>query len=136
MYKNIIVPVEIDRTEEGKAMLGKVKDLADQSGKVTIVNVVEDVPGFMTAELPDGLVEKAAHAAKASLMKLAEEAGISADVQIRGGRPHHAIVGLADEVGADLILIASHNPGIRDYLLGSTAAGVVRHAKCSVLVHR
>ena len=136
MFKNIIVPVEIDRIEEGKAMLGKVKDLADQGGKVTIVNVVEDVPGFMTAELPDGLVEKASHSARASLEEMAKETGISADVQIRGGRPHHAIVGLADEVGADLILIASHNPGIRNYLLGSTASGVVRHAKCSVLVHR
>ncbi len=136
MFKNIVVPVEIDRSEEGKAMLGKVKNLADKGGKVTIVNVVEDVPGLMTAELPDGLVEKASHTARASLVEMAKEAGLTADVQIRGGRPHHAIVGLADEVGADLILIASHNPGIRNYLLGSTAAGVVRHATCSVLVHR
>ena len=136
MFKNIIVPVEIDRAEEGRAMLAKVKDLLDEGGKVTITNVVEDVPGLITAELPDGLVEKAARNAKSTLVEMAKEAGVEADVQIRSGRPHHAIVGLAEEIGSDLILIPSHNPGMRDYLLGSTAANVVRHANCSVLVCR
>jgi nucleotide-binding universal stress UspA family protein len=43
---------------------------------------------------------------------------------------------VAEEKGADLIIIASHRPGLKDYFLGSTAAKVVRHAKCSVLVIR
>ena len=38
--------------------------------------------------------------------------------------------------GVDLIIVASHRPGLQDYFLGSTAAKVVRHAKCSVLVIR
>lgn len=37
---------------------------------------------------------------------------------------------------AELIVIASHKPGFSTYLLGSTAAAVVRHAKCPVLVVR
>ena len=101
---------------------------------VTVVNVVEDVPGFLTAELPDGLVEKAAHDARSSLVDMVKTAGLDADVQIRGGRPHHAVVTLANELDADLILIASHEPGLQDYFIGSTAAGVVSRAKCSVLV--
>jgi len=43
---------------------------------------------------------------------------------------------VAQEKGVDLIIIASHRPGLQDYFLGSTAAKVVRHAKCSVLVIR
>ena len=35
-----------------------------------------------------------------------------------------------------MIVIASHDPGLADYLLGSTAGRVVRHAHCSVLVVR
>ena len=35
-----------------------------------------------------------------------------------------------------MIVIASHDPGLVDYLLGSVAARVVRHAHCSVLVTR
>ena len=136
MYKNIIVPIELDKADKGKIMLDKVKDLTDESAKVTVVNVVEDVPGLITAEVPDELVAKATHDARESLLDMVKSAGLKADVQICSGRPHHAIVGLADEVGADLILIASHDPGMQDYLLGSTAASVVRHAKCSVLVDR
>ena len=46
------------------------------------------------------------------------------------------ILETAEDEGADLIIIASHQPGIQDYFLGSTAARVVRHAQCSVLVTR
>ena len=136
MYKNIIVPIDLDMAEKGKVMLDKVKELTDEGGKVTVMYVVEDVPGLITAELPDELVPKAAHSARSNLVDMVKAAGLAADVQIRTGRPHHAIVSLADEIGADLILIASHGPVLQDYLLGSTAASVVRHAKCSVLVTR
>ena len=37
---------------------------------------------------------------------------------------------------ADLIVVGSHRPAMRDYLLGTNAARVVRHAHCSVLVAR
>ena len=43
---------------------------------------------------------------------------------------------LADDIDADLIMIPSHSPTMSDYLLGSTAASVMRHAKCAVLAHR
>lgn len=136
MYKNIVVPIDLDKAEKGKNMLTKAKELADKQAKITVVNVVEDVPGLITAALPDGLVEKAAHDAKRNLADMVKSAGLDAKVEIRGGRAHHAVVGLADEIGADLILIASHDPGLQDYLLGSTASGVVSRAKCSVLVDR
>ncbi len=136
MYKNIMVPIDLDMAEKGKVMLDKVKELTDEGGKVTVMYVVEDVPGLITAELPDELVPKAAQSARSNLVHMVKAAGLTADVQIRSGRPHHAIVSLADEIGADLILIASHGPVLQDYLLGSTAASVVRHAKCSVLVAR
>ena len=136
MYNNIIVPIDLDKAEKGKVMLDKVKEFVDEGGKVTVVNVVEDMPGLITAELPEELIQKAAITGRSSLVDMVKAAGLTADVQIRSGRPHHAIVNLADEIGADLILIASHDPGPRDYLLGSTAASVVRHAKCSVQVAR
>ena len=136
MYKNIIVPIDLDKAERGKVMLDKVKDFVDEGGKVTVVNVVEDMPGLITAELPEELIQKAALTGRSSLVDMVKAAGLTADVQIRSGRPHHAIVSLADEIGADLILIGSHDPGPRNYLLGSTAASVVRHAKCSVQVAR
>ena len=55
---------------------------------------------------------------------------------MRSGHAYNTILDEAEKSGADLIIIASHRPGLQDYLLGSTAAKVVRHANCSVLVVR
>ena len=47
----------------------------------------------------------------------------------------HGIVQLASDLGADLIVIGTHNPkGIERFLLGSVAEGTVRAARCPVLV--
>ena len=136
MYKHIVVPVDVEDSERGRAMLGEAKKLVGASGKVTVTYVVEDMPGLITEALPDGLVAEAARKARARLVEMAKAADVEAEVEVRSGRPHRAIAALAEEVGADLVLIASHAPGARAYLLGSTAAGVARHAKCSVLVRR
>ena len=39
-------------------------------------------------------------------------------------------------IGAELILIGAHSPELKDYLLGSNAARIVRHSPKSVLVLR
>jgi len=47
----------------------------------------------------------------------------------------HAIVELASQLGADLIVIGTHNrKGFERLLLGSVAEGTVRNAQCPVLV--
>ncbi len=53
---------------------------------------------------------------------------------VRYGSPSPVILDEANERDVDLIIIASHHPGIRDYLIGSTASRVVLHADCSILI--
>lgn len=139
MYKSILAPVDLSHRDVAKQMIATAKALADGDGKqLTLLNVVPDLPGYVAAELPSGLAQKMESSAKQDLQKLASEAGLgkSANLVLRHGRPHSQILQVADEIGADLIVIASHQPGIEDYLLGSVAGKVVRHAKCSVLVER
>ncbi|MGH7440334.1 MAG: universal stress protein, partial [Polyangiaceae bacterium] len=50
------------------------------------------------------------------------------------GVPWQAISAAAESVGADLIVLGSHGYGGVDRLLGTTAAKVVNHSPCSVLV--
>jgi nucleotide-binding universal stress UspA family protein len=45
-------------------------------------------------------------------------------------------LGVAEEAEADLVVTGSHRPAMKDYLLGTNAARVLRHARCSVLVAR
>ena len=42
----------------------------------------------------------------------------------------------AGDLNCDLIVLASHRPETKDYLLGPNAARVARHAKQSVFVVR
>jgi nucleotide-binding universal stress UspA family protein len=56
---------------------------------------------------------------------------------IQVGKPATEIVKAAQEWPADLIVIGSHGRGgVQRLLLGSVADGVMRHAKCPVLVVR
>ena len=53
-----------------------------------------------------------------------------------GASIYAEILAVAEEAEADLIVVGSHRPAMKDYLLGTNAARVVRHARCSVLVAR
>ncbi|WP_119711481.1 universal stress protein [Arsenophonus endosymbiont of Aleurodicus floccissimus] len=55
---------------------------------------------------------------------------------IKTDPPRDAILEIADEINADLIVIASRRPNFRTHLLGSTATAVVNYAKIPVLVIR
>jgi universal stress protein F len=52
------------------------------------------------------------------------------------GTPWQAICTAAEENNADLVVIGSHGYSGIDRLIGTTAAKVVNHARCSVLVVR
>ena len=63
-------------------------------------------------------------------------AGMTARTIARHGVVYEQILNVAEEVDADLIIMAAHRPSLADYLLGPNTARVVRHAKCSVNVLR
>ena len=63
-------------------------------------------------------------------------AGIEVHRIVGQGSIHREIIAAAEKANADLIVMASHKPTARDYLLGANAAHVVRHAACSVMVVR
>ena len=52
------------------------------------------------------------------------------------GSVYDQVLAEATEFNADLIVVGSHRPSMSTYLIGSNAARIVRHAKCSVLVVR
>lgn len=138
MYKNIIVAVDLAHGEAGKALLAKAGKLVDPGGTIRILHVLEDVPSYIAAELPRDLSDRRAAEAKVELKLLAEQAsgGATVEIETRHGAAAGQILETADDTGADLIMIASHRPGLSDYFIGSTAARVVRHAQCSVLIAR
>lgn len=78
--------------------------------------------------------------AKDTTVKAAEvlrTAGFKADVRVVENEIRTAILDVAAEWHADLIVLGSHGKkGLRKFLLGSVAEYVARHASCSVLIVR
>jgi universal stress protein F len=136
MSKTIIVPVDLAHADRAMAMIDAAHNLGGADATIILVNVIEDVPTYIAAELPGGILDKFKADNVSALNQIAADAGIEADVEVRSGQAATAILSIAQERGADAIVIASHRPGLSDYFLGSTAARVVRHAECSVLVVR
>jgi nucleotide-binding universal stress UspA family protein len=136
MFKSILVPVDLSETEKGKLIIGTASKLAGKDTRIRLVYIVENIPLFVASELPGDYLKASKQDAGQALKALATAAGLKPDVEVRSGSAGSAILESADSFGADLIILASHKPGLQDYLLGSTAARVVRHAPCSVLVIR
>ena len=61
--------------------------------------------------------------------------GVEAEPHARKGDPADAIIDLAEELGADLIVVGNKGlTGARRFLLGSVPDKVSHHAPCSVLI--
>lgn len=135
MYKNVLVPVAIDHGPNTEAALRIARKLCDAGGKITALTVIEAIPSFVLAELPDGQMQRNIDLTREALQE--EVSAIQgADVEVIIGHAGRSILEYAEENGVDCIVIASHQPGLQDYFLGSTAARVVRHAHCAVHVVR
>jgi len=136
LYESILLPIDIAHPELAPAMFEKATALLAPEGTLSVVYVVPDVPSYVIAEMPDSFLPITIRKSENTLRDLVAEAGVEADIRILTGQPPRAVLMAAEESGADLIIVASHRPGLADYLLGSTAARIVRHAQCSVLVIR
>ena len=136
MYETIVVPVDVSNSDKAGAMLETAKKLGGSSAKIILTNIVEKIPSYAAAQMPDEFEEEAKATAVDELTRIAKSAGLAADIEVRVGHVSQDILNIADDKNADAIIIASHRPAFQDYLLGSTASRVVRHAKCSVIVIR
>lgn len=135
MYKNILVPISFDEDRDASRSIEIAKTLETQGGKVTLLHVMEQVPGYAATYMPAGYLEDSRKGLEEELSAIAEQipGGVG---KVISGHSGSSILDYAEANGNDLIIIASHRPGMQDYFLGSTAHHVVRHAKCAVHVVR
>ena len=139
MAKTILVPIDIAEPIGGAAALELARDLAKiRGGKLVLLTVLERVPGYIASQISPEFHRRALGRAAEKLGELAGKHDLPEppEIVVRDGHPSTEILEYASKIDADMIIIASHDPGLVDYFLGSVAARVVRHARCSVLVAR
>jgi nucleotide-binding universal stress UspA family protein len=135
MYNNILVPISFDAERDMTGSLKLARILATPEASITLLHVVEHIPAYAISYLPADYLDEARKAIKIELGELAATVPGAHGVVIEG-HSGRSILDWADTNKPDLIIIASHRPGMQDLLLGSTASQVVRHAACAVHVVR
>ena len=141
MYKSILVPVDLAQESSWKKVMPVAVELAKSHGSdLHILTVVPDfgmalVGSFFPADYAKNTMA-AAEQALSAFVKKHVPAGVSVTSDVKQGTIYKEIVRAADELGSSLIVLSSHRPETKDYLLGPNAARVVRHSNQSVFVVR
>jgi nucleotide-binding universal stress UspA family protein len=141
------IVVGTDGSDTAREAVRQAVELAARLGaRLEIVSAYEPVPGAQLREEAqqtpadlqwtvnpredvDATLREAAEAAR--------EGGVEAVTYARQGDPADAILDVAEERGADLIVVGNKGmTGARRFLLGSVPNRVSHHAPCSVLIIR
>jgi len=100
------------------------------------VGLPTEVPQEAYHLSPDELSQWVLKKAEKELQEMGEGIDAVDSVAVKLGTPWHGICEAAKEARAGMIVIGSHGYEGIDRVLGTTAAKVVNHAPCSVLVVR
>ena len=141
MFKSILLPIDLSARESWSKAAPAAFSMARENGiPLHIVTVVPDFGKSMVGAYFDaGFEKRALHDAGEHLNEWISESvptGIDVHAHVLHGRVYDQIIGAAEKLGCDVIVMGSHQPDLSDYLLGPNAARVVRHAKQSVFVIR
>lgn len=131
----------VDFSEHADAVLDAAVDFANKFGtELHLVHACEvRIPMVAPhgAAIPPTIIEEERNAAVSKLDALSRKVaarGVAAASHVTGAPAASAIVELADELGADLIVMGTRgHTGLKHVLLGSVAERVLRHAPCWVL---
>jgi universal stress protein A len=134
-FSTILCPVDFD--EGASPALRLAAELAQEHRAVLHVLHVVDVPPSGEVALPfDEMTARAeAKLARLARQKIGTRIGYQLHVSI--GDPDRQVLFVAQQIGAKLIVMATHGrKALRRLLLGSVAEHVVREAPCPVLTVR
>ena len=145
MFSRIVVGT--DGSDTAKEAVRQAADLAKKVGAtLDVVSAFEPVPESRLREERQQVPSDVAHVVspsedvEATLADAAKEVGkdgVEVNTYARQGDPADAILDVAEEQKADLIIVGNKGmTGAKRFLLGSVPNKVSHHAPCSVLIVR
>jgi nucleotide-binding universal stress UspA family protein len=140
MFKNVLASVDLGDQHTSERVINAALEVMDEGDALHIMCVVPDygnsmVGTFFPADHEKDMIAHATKALHEFTQKHVPEGNRIQHITAHGSI-YEEIITAADNCKADLIVIGSHRPALKDYLLGPNAARVVRHARQSVLVVR
>ena len=141
MYKEILLPVDLQDPDSWRKSVADAQDLARAFDST--VHVMTVVPSYQMSIVgsffPDDFEEKLLATARTQLHEFVKE---QLDAALRGqhivghGSVYEEVLRVAEEIKADLIVLGASRPMAGQLLPGPNAARIAGHAHCSVIVVR
>jgi universal stress protein F len=149
MPKRILVPIDLSQPDTIASVLAAgIEQARASEGDLTVMTVVPDfVSGLDWRYAIRGetggsqefdmraLVQEALERLNAVVAEHVPE-GMAVETIVRHGTVYQQVLDVAEDIGANQIVVGALRPQFSDYLLGPNTASIVRHAKCSVTVVR
>ncbi|MHA6323617.1 universal stress protein [Roseivivax sp. CAU 1753] len=141
MFDKVLLPIDLNHPASWKTALPAAKKCAGPDGEIHFLGIVHDLGSAMISSfLPEDFEEQALATLKQGLADLAANEASDypkVEVHVAIGHTPETILRIADTLGVDLVVMASHPPNdLQTMLVGSSAGKVVRHATIPVLVVR
>ncbi len=141
MYQKIMLPIDVDARETwSDAVEAAILLARSGNGEIHLLTVQPDFGSSLVGSYFPAGYEKKVEAEIADKLKVLAKEHLPGDIPVHThvahGKIYEQIIATADKLACDVIVMASHRPALKDYLLGPNAARVVRHAKQSVFVVR
>ncbi len=141
MFNKVLLPIDVNHPESWEKALPAALHCAGPDGELHILGIVLDLgAAVISSFLPDDFVQHAMEDLKAKLADLAENEVASdtkVEVHVAHGHVPETVLRVADNLGVDLVVMASHPPNdLQTILIGSNADKVVRHATIPVMTVR
>jgi nucleotide-binding universal stress UspA family protein len=141
MFQNVLLPLDLSDKHSWRKALPAAIALCEAFGaRLHVITVLPEFGLPMVGQyFPEGYEEKLRQQAAKQLKDLVAEQvpdAVPTRRIVAEGKIYREILNAAKSIPADLIVMGSHHPELKDYLLGPNAAKVMRHADCSVLVVR
>ena len=136
-WKKVVVGT--DGSRFSRVAVDKAISFAQSYGGGLLVISVVDVPAELYAEAPKAVEDMIRKAKEytAAVRQQAEQAGIPVETYVGEAEADEAILNLARDQAADVIVVGSHGrTGLRRLLMGSVTEKVIGSASCPVLVVR
>ncbi len=140
-YRKILLPIELGEPSSWQRALPAAISLARANdAHLDVLTVIPDMGMPVVGSFfPADFEKKARKEAEKALAQWLEENvpdDIQAEAWVSVGTIYDKILKVAKRLNSDLIVMASHRPNMKDYLLGPNAARVARHAPIDVFIVR
>ncbi len=141
MYKDILLPIDLNHKSSWRTSLPVALGFCQCfKARLHVMTVIPNYGMSMVGEyFPEGFEKKHVESANKLLHAFTLE-HIPKEVEVQHivaqGTTYKEVLTTAEKIDVDLIIMGSHRPELKDYLLGPNSERVVRHSPRSVLVVR